>query len=138
MTHVTVTREVSAPPAVVTDVLSDIEGLTVAGGFDEVTVEGDVVTIKNRVGLATMNLTLEVLDTDAALSLQQREGHFSEMHTDYEVEPADGGSRVTITTEFTLGRSIIGDLLDATVVRRQRTKELEAQLDWLQQQAESR
>ena len=83
-----------------------------------------------------MSLTLELVEVDAALALQQREGHFDEMWTRYDVEPVDGGCFVTATTEFELGASVVGDLLDATVIRRQRRKELEAQLDYLGERTE--
>lgn len=136
MQTVTLTREVAAEPSAVRDVLADVEGFTVAGGFDEVTVDDGIVEIENKMGLATMTLTLELVETDAALALRQRDGIFDEMETRYEVEPADEGSRVIATTDFELGRSVIGDILDATVVRRQRTRELEAQFDYLQERVE--
>nr|WP_256335738.1 hypothetical protein [Halopenitus persicus] len=56
------------------------------------------------------------------------------MTTSYTVTAADGGSEVTATTEFALDVAIVGDVLDATVIKRQRRRELEAQFDWLEAQ----
>ncbi|MFB6302365.1 MAG: hypothetical protein ABEH78_05840 [Haloferacaceae archaeon] len=42
------------------------------------------------------------------------------------------GSEVTATTRFAVGAGPIGDVLDATIVGRQRRRELTAQLDWLE------
>lgn len=137
MQTVTVTREVAADPSAVEQVLADVGPFTEAGGFDEVTVDGDVVELENRVGLATMTLTLERIEDDADLALRMRDGIFSEMEARYDVEPTDEGSLVTATTDFELGKSVVGDFLDATVIRRQRTKELEAQMDYLEEQVGS-
>lgn len=137
MQTVTVTREVAADPAAVEAVLADVGPFTEAGGFNDVTVDGDVVELENRVGLATMRLTLERVEGDAELLLEQRDGIFDEMRASYDVEPIEGGSRVTASTDFELGASVVGDVLDATVIRRQRTKELEGQLDYLQERVES-
>lgn len=131
MQTVTVSRRFDAPPDRVRPLVADAEPFMLAGGFDSVTVDGDVVELENRLGFATMELVVERRDDDAALSFDQREGMFDEMSTTYAVEPADGGARVVATTEFELGASVVGDLLDATVVRRQRVREIEAQLDYL-------
>ncbi|SDY75892.1 hypothetical protein SAMN05216564_10994 [Halopenitus persicus] len=64
----------------------------------------------------------------------QQEGIFEAMTTSYTVTAADGGSEVTATTEFALDVAIVGDVLDATVIKRQRRRELEAQFDWLEAQ----
>lgn len=132
MEQVTVTRQVSAPPDDVADAMADVGWFMRAADFTEVTVDGDVVSIENRVGFATMSLSIEVVDDpDAALAYEQHDGMFKEMQTRYEVEPVDGGTEVTATTDFELGRGIVGSALDATLVSRQRRSELRTQLDAL-------
>lgn len=138
MQTVTVERTVDARPAGVRDALGRLEPFVEASGFDEVAVDGDTVEVGNQVGIMTLELTLEVVDDpDAELAYVQTEGLFDEMSTTYTVDPAEGGdaSVVTATTDFSLDVPVLGDVLDATVVRRQRRTELERQFDWLQQQA---
>lgn len=138
MQTVTVERTVDAQPASVRDALGRLEPFVEASGFDEVAVDGDTVEVGNQVGLMTLELTLEVVDDpDAELAYVQTEGLFDEMSTTYTVDPAEGGdaSVVTATTDFSLDVPVLGDVLDATVIKRQRRKELENQFDWLQQQA---
>jgi hypothetical protein len=115
----------------VRELVADAEPFMLAGGFDEVTVDGDEMRLENQLGFATMSLTLELRDDGAALSFEQREGIFDEMETTYEVEPTDDGSRVVATTDFELGTSVVGDLLDGTIIRRQRVREIESQFDYL-------
>jgi hypothetical protein len=80
-----------------------------------------------------VELTLTVLeDADAALAYEQRDGMFESMRTTYEVAETDDGSTVTATTEFALDVALVGEVLDATVIKRQRHKELTAQFDWLE------
>jgi len=137
METVTVAGTVDEPPEVVADRLHEFDALMRAAGFDEVHVDGDRIRVVNAVGLATLELTVEVVDSDAALAYEQVDGMFEEMVTRYELEPdgteRDGGERtaVTITTEFALGTALVGDLLDATVITRQRRSELEGQLAYL-------
>ncbi|MDH5021134.1 SRPBCC family protein [Halobacterium rubrum] len=138
MQTVTVERTVDAQPASVRDALGRLEPFVEASGFDEVAVDGDTVEVGNQVGIMTLELTLEVVDDpDADLAYVQTEGLFDEMSTTYTVDPAMGGdaSVVTATTDFSLDVPVLGDVLDATVIKRQRRKELESQFDWLQQQA---
>ncbi|WP_096388949.1 SRPBCC family protein [Halopenitus persicus] len=144
MQSVTLTRWIDADPTSVADAMADLEPFMAAAGFDEVTVDGDRIAVANRVGIATIELTLEVtegLDGDDSLAdaeppftleYVQREGIFEAMTTSYTVTAADGGSEVTATTEFALDVAIVGDVLDATVIKRQRRRELEAQFDWLE------
>jgi len=132
MEQVTVTRRVAAPPADVREAIADVGWFMRAADFTDVTVEGDVVAIENRVGLATMGLTVDLVDVPgAALAYEQREGMFDEMQTRVEVAQDGDGSEVTATTEFELGHGLVGSALDATLVARQRRKELTAQLDAL-------
>jgi carbon monoxide dehydrogenase subunit G len=133
MQSVTLTRTIDAQPAAVTDAMDDLEPFMLAAGFDEVVVDGDELRVSNLVGIAEIELTLGLLDRpDAALAYEQREGIFEEMVTSYAVEERASGTEVTATTEFALDVALVGGVLDATVIKRQRRKELAAQLDWLE------
>jgi hypothetical protein len=102
-------------------------------GFTDVTVDGDEIHIENRVGLATVTLDLRVIERDgAALAYEQADGMFEEMVTEYVVEPVDGGTEISATTEFALDLALVGQVLDATVIKRQRRSELTSQFDWLE------
>jgi len=132
MEQVTVTRQVDAAPEAVRGALGELEWFMLAAGFTDVTVDGEIVEIENRVGFATLALTVEVVDDpEAALAYEQVEGIFETMTTRYLVTAADGGSEVTAVTAFTLGKGVVGSALDATLVGRQRHSELTAQLDAL-------
>lgn len=135
MQTVTVTREIDAQPDAVREQLRDLEAFTLAAGFDEVTVAGDELRVANRVGVAEIELQLAVVDADADLAYEQVAGIFEAMRTEYDVQPADAGTRVTATTEFALDVPVVGDVLDATLIARQRRRELTAQLDWLAAEA---
>ncbi|MFB6195292.1 MAG: SRPBCC family protein [Haloplanus sp.] len=137
METVTVTRTIAAAPSAVRDAITDLEPFMRAAGFDEVAVEGDLIHLTNRVGIAEIELTVERVDApDAVLAYEQREGIFASMRTDYRVEEVDAdgeqGTRIEATTDFELDVALVGDLLDATVIRRQRRKELDAQFDYLE------
>ena len=134
MQTVTVTRTIDAPAAAVRDAITDVEPFMRAAGFDEVTVDGDDIHIDNRVGIATIELDLERVDApDAVLAYEQREGIFESMRTVYYVEAVDAErARVEATTDFALDVALVGDLLDSTIIRRQRRKELDAQFDHLE------
>jgi carbon monoxide dehydrogenase subunit G len=134
MQTVTVSRTIDAPAEAVSDAILDLEPFMRGAGFDDVTVDGDEIRIGNRVGIATIQLTLErVDDPEAVLAYEQREGIFESMRTVYHVADAGPeGTRVEATTDFALDVALVGDLLDATIIRRQRTKELEAQFDYLE------
>jgi carbon monoxide dehydrogenase subunit G len=154
---VTVERSLDASPDAVRDAVSRVEPFVAAAGFDSVDVEGDTVEVANQVGVATIELTLELVEnSDADLAYVQTDGIFEEMATSYVVEPHEGegngggddgnggddggggdggGSLVTATTKFALDVAVVGSVLDATVISRQRRSELEAQLDWLAENA---
>ncbi|WP_280537418.1 SRPBCC family protein [Halopenitus sp. POP-27] len=144
MRSVTLTRSFDADPASIADAMTDVEPFMAAAGFDEVSVDGDRIAVANRVGIATIELTLErtdglgdgVADDDPPYVFEyvQREGIFEAMTTTYTVTPTDAGTEVTATTEFALDVAIVGDVLDATVIKRQRRRELNAQFDWLETQ----
>ncbi|WP_135364891.1 SRPBCC family protein [Halosimplex halophilum] len=134
MQTVTVSRRVDAPPERVRDAMGDLEAFMLAAGFTEVTVDGDDMHLENQVGLATVTLDLRLVDTEADLAYEQAEGFFETMDTEYRVEAVDGGSEVTATTDFELDVALVGQVLDATVIKRQRRHELESQFDWLEAQ----
>lgn len=135
MQSISVSRRVDAPPDRVRAAMADLEGFMLGAGFTEVTVEGDEIHLENRVGLATVTLDLRVVEhADAALAYEQADGMFESMTTEYTVEAVDGGSEITATTEFALDLALVGEILDATVIKRQRRSELEAQFDWLEAQ----
>ncbi|WP_435067166.1 SRPBCC family protein [Haloplanus sp. C73] len=133
MQSVTVSRTIDAPAATIQAAMEDVETFMLAAGFDDVTVEGDVIDIQNRVGIATIELTVEQIDVpEAVFAYEQRDGIFESMRTVYRLDDAgDAGTTVEATTDFALDVALVGDLLDATVIKRQRRKELDAQFDYL-------
>lgn len=132
MASVTLTRRIDAPPEAIRAAIADVERFMEAGGFDEIAVEGDEMRIVNVLGFARIELIVELLrDPDAALAYEQRDGVFESMTTRYTVEPAPDGAEVTATTEFTLG-GVVGSVLDATLIERQRRREIAAQFDYLE------
>lgn len=138
MASVTVTRTVPTAPERVREAMADVETFIRAAGFDEVEREGDRLHIANTAGmLLEIELDLELVErNDAALAYEQREGIFREMWTPYRVEPADGGTMLTATTEFELDVAFAGPLLDASLVTRQRRAELQRQFDYLEELAD--
>ncbi|AXG07008.1 SRPBCC family protein [Haloplanus rubicundus] len=134
MQTVTVARTIAAPAEAVREAILDVEPFMRAAGFDEVTVDGDEIHLVNRVGIATIELGLErVDDPTAVLAYEQREGIFESMRTEYHLEDAGvEGTRVEASTDFALDVALVGDLLDSTIIRRQRRKELDAQFDHLE------
>lgn len=134
MNSVTLSRTIDAPPTVVRESMNELEQFMRPSGFDEVHVDGETVRVANEVGIATIELTLTLVDRpDADLAYEQREGIFEEMRTAYTVTPVPNGSEVVATTEFALDIAIVGDVLDSTVIKRQRRQELAAQFDWLEE-----
>jgi hypothetical protein len=134
METVTVSRTISAPESTLRGAITDVEPFMRAAGFDEVVVEGDEIRITNRVGIAEIQLTLGTIDVpDAVLAYEQRDGLFEAMRTVYRLEDAgEGGVHVEAETNFALDVALVGELLDATVVSRQRRRELDAQFDYLE------
>lgn len=131
MTTVTLSRELDASADVVRETIrSDLAGFIRASGFDSVTEDGDSYVVARDIGMATFELTLAVRDSETVLYMEQTEGMFDEMWTDYQVEPTEDGSRITATTEFTLG-GVLGPILDATMITVQRKREFELQFDYL-------
>ena len=137
MNEVTLSRRIEAPPETVRDAVEDVEPFVRSSGFDEVEVAGETARVANDVGVASTELTLELVDDpDATLAYEQREGVFEEMRTEYAVAPSVEGCEVTATTAFALDVALLGDLLDATLIKRQRRRELSAQFDWLEDRCE--
>ena len=125
MESVSVTRTFDADPETVRDAMADVQPFMAAAGFDATRVDGDDMTIVNGFGLAAIELDLTIVDRDdVELAYEQDEGIFEEMWTTYEVEAEDAGTRVTATTEFALDVAVVGAVLDATVIKRQRRREL--------------
>lgn len=134
MNSVTLSRTIDAPPEVVRESMHQLDPFIRASGFDEVTVDGETIHVANEMGIATIELTLELVDRPGAdLAYEQRDGIFNEMRTTYTVTPVSGGSEVEATTEFELDVAIVGGMLDSTIIKRQRRKELTAQFDWLEE-----
>jgi len=80
---------------------------------------------------------LELIEeTDAALAYRQRDGIFEAMVTRYTLDPTESGTAVTAETEFAIDVALVGKRLDATVIERQRRRELEQQFDWLEREAD--
>ena len=133
MESVSVSRTVDADPETVREAMADVQRFMASAGFDEVTVDGDDMTIVNGFGIAAIELDLTLVDRDdAELAYEQEDGIFEAMWTTYEVTTEDSGTRVTATTEFQLDVAVVGAVLDATVIKRQRRKELNTQFDWLE------
>lgn len=133
METVTVSQTVDAPESAVRDIILDIEPFMLAAGFDTVQVDEPEITIAKAVGIATIELELELFERqDAVLAYEQRDGMFESMQTEYTVDPIDTGVEVTARTTFELPVPLIGGVLDSTVVTHQRTQELEAQLEYIQ------
>jgi hypothetical protein len=135
MNSVSLSREIAAPPEAVRERMDDLGPFMRAAAFDEVVVEGDRIELENGVGIATVELSLELIDEPgAALAYRQREGVFEEMMTRYTLAATDAGTEVTAETEFAIDVALVGKLLDATVIERQRRRELEQQFDWLERE----
>lgn len=134
MASVTVERTLDAAPAAVRELLEDVGPFVRACGFDDVAVDGDRVHIENRVGLITIEMTVRVVDREgAAFAYEHVEGPFAEMETRYELAELEDGTRITAATTFALDVGLLGQVMDATLVKRQRRRELEAQFDWLEE-----
>jgi len=132
METVTVTETLDGDPDRLREAITDVGPFMRAAEFDDVAVDGDIVRITNHVGLATLELELVVVeDSDAVLAYEQRDGIFDEMVTRYTLTETDDGVEVEATTDFAIQARLIGPVLDATVVSRQRRRELRAQFDYL-------
>ena len=132
METVSVSRTFEATPEEIRDEMRDVEPFMEGCGFDEVTVDGDSFTIANHVGLLSIRLELQLVETEDELVYEQVDGIFEEMVTRYRLEDETDGTRVTATTEFALDARLVGPILDATIISRQRKKELDTQFEYLE------
>lgn len=133
METISLSRTLAAPPDEVRELIQDLEPFMLAAGFSTVEIEGDEMTISKGFAMASIELHLRLLDeADTILAYEQIDGIFEEMWTGYYLEPTDEGSELTVTTDFALDIAGVGSILDATVIKRQRTKELNAQFDYLE------
>jgi hypothetical protein len=132
METVTYETTLEAPPEAVRAIIErDLAGFTEAAGYDSVTIEGETIRVARRMGLATIELTLRIdEDSEAVLALDQTDGIFDRMWTEYRVEEAAAGSRIIAETEFTLG-SVLGPVLDAALIADRRRSEFVSQFDYL-------
>lgn len=121
--------ERGAVERVITD---DVVAFMQAAGYDSVQCEDGRLELEQTLGLANFSLTLRIADdSEAVLALEQVEGHFEAMTTTYDVESVNEGTELTARTEFTLG-GVVGSVLDETLIRRQRGRELETQFDYVE------
>ena len=136
MERISISRHFDADPQTVRAAIDETAAFMRGAGFDAVRYDDGDLYIGNRVGLFEIELELDVVpDDEAVLAYEQREGVFESMRTEYHVAAEDGGTTVTAMTDYEmLDLAVVGTLLDASVVRRQRRKELEAQFDWLAEQ----
>ncbi|MFB6295612.1 MAG: SRPBCC family protein [Halobacteriales archaeon] len=133
MESVSLSREIAAPAATVRDAIEDVETFMRAAEFDEVTVADGTIEIANTVGFLRIELALDMVDRPGAiLAYEQREGIFEVMDTEYRLEETGDGTTVTATTEYAVDAAFVGPVFDATVVKRQRRRELGNQFDHLQ------
>ncbi|MDY6817395.1 MAG: SRPBCC family protein [Halobacteriales archaeon] len=136
MQSITVSRRIDVPYDTVVAAIEDTQSFMEAAGFDSVTVDGSSLHIENTVGLFGLEIALDlrlIEDDEALLAYEQEAGIFETMTTRYTVDEIPGdGVEVTATTDFAVDAAVIGELLDATLIKRQRRHELEAQFDYLE------
>lgn len=131
METVTVTRSFDAPEVAVREVvLDDIPAFVRASGFDRIGVADEAITVSKDIGMATFELTLEQRESSHLLAFEQTEGLFDRMWTDYRLDSAEGGAKLTAMTEFSLG-GVLAPVLEPTMITRQRTTEFERQFDYV-------
>lgn len=132
METVSMSRRFDADPDTLRHLITDVKPFMRGANFDVVTREGTTLQIANSVGLATIELEVEIVDDpDAVLAYEHRDGIFEEMTTRYELTRQGDQTEVTATTEFQVDVALVGMILDATVIKRQRRRELAAQFEYL-------
>lgn len=128
-------RTVDAPIENVREAILDLEQFMLAAGFDEVEIDGDLLNISKALGLLKISLTLRRTDDpDAVLSFKQIDGIFESMTMSYLLTGENGKTVVTARTDFALDAPG-GEILDATLIKRQRRREIEGQFDYLDTEA---
>jgi hypothetical protein len=128
---VSLDRTIDTDPDAVLAEMEDLEAFMQGAGFDSVTVDGGRIHIENSVGIFSIELDLEVVER-GDLAYEQRDGIFREMTTVYDLEAVEGRTRVTATTDFAVAAAFAGPVLDATVIKRQRKRELRSQFGYLE------
>jgi len=132
MATVSLSRRFDAAPETLRERITDVESFMYGADFDAVDRTGTTLTLENSVGLATIELEVELVDDpDAVLAYEHRDGIFEEMTTRYELTPRGDHTELTATTDFEVDVALVGLILDATVIKRQRRRELAAQFDYL-------
>ncbi|MFD1562631.1 SRPBCC family protein [Haloarchaeobius amylolyticus] len=132
METVSLSRRFDAEPETLRELITDVEPFMRGANFDFVERRGTTLEIANSVGLATIELELEIVDDpDAVLVYEHRDGIFEEMVTRYELTRHGDQTEVTATTDFEVDVALVGMILDATVIKRQRRRELSAQFEYL-------
>lgn len=132
MQTVSLSRRFDADPDTLRALITDVEPFMYGANFDSVDRTGTTLTLENSVGLATIELELELVDDpDAVLAYEHRDGIFEEMTTRYELTPHGDQTELTATTAFEVDVALVGLILDATVIKRQRRRELTAQFAYL-------
>lgn len=132
METVSLSRQFDAEPDTLRALITDVEPFMYGANFDTVDRTGTSLTLENNVGLATIELEVELVDDPtAALAYEHRDGVFEEMTTRYELTRRGDQTELTATTEFEVDVALVGLLLDATVIKRQRRRELTAQFEYL-------
>jgi hypothetical protein len=127
MESISLSRTIDAPPDEVRPLIEDAEPFMRAAKF--------ATWSKNGFAIARIELDLRIVDEpDTVLAYEQVDGIFEEMWTGYEIEATEAGTTVTARTDFELDVGLVGGVLDATVIKRQRTRELEAQFDYLERE----
>lgn len=147
MATVTQSRVLGAPAETIKElILADVPAFIRASGFDSVEVIDDQYIVSQSIGFATLELELVERESEQVLTLEQTDGIFDEMWTEYTVEPRDpdsgsgdtkgeddrAESEITARTEFTLG-GVLGPVLDETMITSRRTEEFEQQFDYLEE-----
>ena len=132
METVSLSRRFDTDPETLRALITDVEPFMYGADFDTVDREGTTLTLENSVGLATIELEVELVDDpDAALAYEHRDGVFKEMTTRYELTGRGDHTELTATTDFEVDVALVGLILDATVIKRQRRRELTAQFEYL-------
>lgn len=131
METVTVKRAFAAPPDAVRELVrEDVPAFVRASGFDRVTHEDGLYSVSRDIGIATLELTLERVESDSLLEFEQTEGLFDRMWTEYRLESTLEGCELLATTEFTLG-GVLAPVLDPTMISTQRQREFDRQFDYV-------
>lgn len=122
---------VDAPIEDVREAILDLEPFMLASGFDEVEIDGDRLEISKALGLLRISLTMRRIDDpETVLTLEQVDGIFESMTTTYSLTDRNGKTDATARTDFALDAPG-GSILDGTLIKRQRRKEIEAQFEYL-------